>query len=61
MSKVKEIVNPYNSRNPAWKHFGLGVLVGQGKIKREKIGFMGEGSPAIAAFNEGLDAVVAVK
>ena len=45
--------NPYPITHPQWKHFGLGVLVWNGKLKEEDVVSWQPDSPAAKAFAEG--------
>ncbi len=45
--------NPYPITHPQWKHFGLGVLVWNGKLKEEDVVSWQPDSPAARAFAEG--------
>ena len=46
-------INPYSVNHPQWKHFGLGVLVWNGKLKEEDVVSWQPNSPADLAFEQG--------
>lgn len=50
------IKNPYPVTHPQWKHFGLGVLVWQGKLSEKGVVSWQPDSPAALAYNQGLTA-----
>lgn len=48
--------NPFAPSHPQWRHFGLGVLVWNGKLKKEDVVSWQPNSPAANAFAEGYEA-----
>jgi hypothetical protein len=52
----REMKNPYPVNHPQWKHFGLGVLVEQGRLNEGRVISWSINSPAHKAFLEGREA-----
>jgi len=52
---MTKTINPFNSKDPRWKNFGLGVLAAQGRISRSDVDRFMPGSPSYKAFHEGFN------